>query len=148
MTMKMQETKTWLEIRWKSLKPTLQLSQRQQSLRWHFSISAITERFFSQWSQRRKPGFSQFDCRLNKNQASIVIVRFKCFSFGFFDMHILACQELSVRVCKSWNPVYPWFNAIVEINLLNLLKWAKLLDPSNFYLFWCLFISMARWCWR
>ena len=85
------------------------------------------------------------ECRLNKNDASIVI-QVSMFLF-FFDMHILACRERSVRVCKSWNPVYPWFNAVVKTNLLVLLKWTKLLDPSNFYLVWCLFISMARWCW-
>lgn len=117
------------------------LFQAQRSLNFFF-LSDHSDR-----NNHRKPGFSQFDCRLNKNQASIVIVKFKCFSFGCFDMHILACQELSVRVCKPWNPVYPWFNAVVKINLLNLLKWTKLLDPSNFYFVWCLFIGMARWCW-
>ena len=149
--MKMQETKTWLEIQWKSLKahsPAISATtiaemafQAQRSLNFFF-LSDRSDR-----NNHRKPGFRQFECRLNKNQASMVIVKFKCFSFVFFYMHILAFQELSVRVCKPWNPVYPWFNAVVKINLLNLLKWTKLLDPSNFYLVWCLFISMARWCW-
>lgn len=70
------------------LKPTLQLSQRQQSLRWHFKLSDHWTFFFlsdrSDRNNHRKPGFSQFECRLNKNQASMVIVKFKCFSFVFF----------------------------------------------------------------
>lgn len=149
--MKMQETKTWLEIQWKSLKahsPAISATtiaemafQAQRSLNFFFSVIAaivttIGNQAFVNLNVdliRIKPVWS-----LSSSNVSLLF---------FFYMHILAFQELSVRVCKPWNPVYPWFNAVVKINLLNLLKWTKLLDPSNFYLVWCLFISMARWCW-
>ena len=88
MTMKMQETKTWLEIQWKSVKahsPAISATtiaemafQAQRSLNFFF----LSDR--SDCNNHRRPGFSQFECRLNKNQASMVIVKFKCFSFVFF----------------------------------------------------------------
>ena len=133
------------------LKPTLQLSQQQQSLRWHFKLSDHWTFFFSVIAAIVTTIGNQALVNLNVGLIRIKPVwslsSLNVSLLFFFYMHILAFQELSVRVCKPWNPVYPWFNAVVKINLLNLLKWTKLLDPSNFYLVWCLFISMARWCW-
>lgn len=77
MTMKMQETKTWLEIQWKSLKAhsraisATTIAEMAFQAQWSLNFFFLSDR--SDRNNDRKPGFSQFELEFASHEILFIL---------------------------------------------------------------------------